>query len=439
MSLEPPIDHNATTSQPALQTSRSSWKKALMRLVFLGLLILLVFSTWRHFHSNAGADHGQGKAKHSGASGAPKIIAVQVKTVVAGDLGIAIDALGTVVPRNSVTVHPRVDGQLISVNFTEGQVVKKGDLLMQIDPRPYQIILTQAEGQLVKNRATLAGAEQDLVRYQSLAKNGSISQQQVDQQITLVNQYKGILKSDQGQVDAANLNLTYCRVTAPVGGRLGLRLVDPGNMVRSSDPTGVVVINQFEPIDVTFSIAEDKVQRVLKQMHTGKVLHVKAFDRAQLNVLDSGHLNSVDNQIDPTTGTLKFKAAFANQANNLFPNQFVNIRMLVETQHHVTLLPSVAIQRGVKGTYVYVVKPDSTVVARVVTLGAADGDNTAVLTGLNVGERVVFDGADKLKDGGKVRVINSQSRGSSQDTSAKPSGSIHHNHNDPNQRPKMTS
>ncbi len=433
MSLESPIDTTPSISrQPALQTSRSNWKRTLTWFVFFGIVIVLMIFTWRHFQSNTSADQGQDKAKH-GRGGAQKTIAVQAKTLIAGDLRISIDALGTVVPRSSVAVHPRVDGQLISVNFTEGQMVKKGDLLMQIDPRPFQIILTQAEGQLAKNRATLSGAEQDLARYQSLIKNGSISQQQFDQQITLVNQFKGILKSDQGQVDAANLNLMYCSVKAPVSGKLGLRNVDPGNMVRASDPTAVVVINQFEPIDVTFAIPEDKVQAVLKQIHAGKVLQVQAFDRAQLQVLDAGRLKGVDNQIDPTTGTLKLKADFANQAKNLFPNQFVNIRLLVETQHHVTLLPTAAIQRGVKGTYVYVVHSNDTVTARAVTLGAVDGDHTAVLTGLTVGERVVFDGGDKLKDGGKVRVIDPQSRGASQDTS-RPSNATR-----PQQRPKTES
>ncbi len=435
MSLEPLIDTDATTPpQSKLQTAHSTWKEALKWFVFFGFMAVIMVFTWQHFQSNIPAGHGQDKAKQGGTSGARKIIAVQVKTLVAGDLRTSIDALGTVVPRRSVTVHPRVDGELISVNFTEGQMVKKGDLLMQIDPRPYQIILTQAEGQLAKNRAILAGAEQDLLRYQSLIKNGSISQQQLDQQITLVNQYKGILKSDQGQVDAANLNLMDCRVKAPVNGKLGLRLVDPGNMVRASDATGVVVINQFEPIDVTFAIPEDKVQSVLKQIHAGNVLQVKAFDRAQLNVLDSGHLKGVDNQIDPTTGTLKFKAEFANQAKNLFPNQFVNIKLLVETQHHVTLLPSAAIQRGVQGTYVYVVNTNNTVAARAVILGAVDGDNTAVLAGVSVGERVVLDGTDKLKDGGKVRVIDTPSQGASSNTTAR-----HSNANHPHQRHKIAS
>jgi multidrug efflux system membrane fusion protein len=434
MSLEPqlgtpsPLDPQST--QPVAQPPSSRWKKVLKWLLLILVVVLVIVFTWRHFHPATDASHGKGQGKRGGAGGFNQVMPVQATTLKTGDLHIFIDALGSVVPRSSVVVHPRVDGELMSVNFSEGQVVKKGDLLVQIDPRPYQVVLTQAEGQLAKDRATLANAQQDLVRYQSLIKDGSVSQQQLDQQIALVNQYKGALKSDQGQVDAANLNLTYCRVTAPVSGRLGLRQVDAGNIVHASDANGVVVINQFQPIDVTYAVPEDQVQSVLKQINAGNVLQVSALDRAQKNVLDSGKLKSLDNQIDATTGTLKFKAEFANQANNLYPNQFVNIRMLVEVQHDVTLLPSAAIQRGVKGTYVYVVNTDSTVTARPVTLGAVDGDNTAVLSGVNAGEQVVFDGADKLKDGGKVKVIDPNAPSSTSDTSADPSNTHrgHHRH-----------
>ena len=410
MSLEPQLGtpslvaiENHSLQPNAPQGPKSGWKRALKWIVFaLTVIVMLVF-TWRHFHAAKDAGQAGGQGKRGGKN---QVMPVQVKTLVAGDLNIFINALGSVVPRSSVIVHPRVDGELISVNFTEGQTVQKGDLLLQIDPRPYQVALTQAEGQLAKDQAALLSARQDLSRYQSLVKEGSISKQQVDQQIALVNQAEGTVKSDQGQVSGARLNLSYCQVTAPVSGRLGLRQVDVGNIVHASDANGVVVINQFQPIDVTYAIPEDQVQSVLKQVHAGSTLPVSALDRAQKTVLDSGKLRSLDNQIDPTTGTLKFKAEFANQANNLFPNQFVNVRMLVETQKNVTLLPSAAIQRGVKGTFVYVVNTDSTVNARPITLGAIDGDNTAVLSGVSVGERVVLDGADKLKDGGKVKVID---------------------------------
>lgn len=410
MSLEPqlgapsPLDPENHSPKPsAPQAQKSGWKRALKWIVFALIVLALLVFTWRHFHTGKEAGQAGGQGKRGGKN---QVMPVQVKTLTSGDLNIYINALGSVVPRSSVVVHPRVDGELISVNFIEGQTVQKGDLLLQIDPRPYQVALTQAEGQLAKDQAALLSARQDLARYQSLVKEGSISRQQLDQQIALVNQAEGTLKSDQGQVSSARLSLSYCQVRAPVSGRLGLRQVDVGNIVRSSDASGVVVINQFQPIDVTYAIPEDQVQSVLKQVHAGNTLQVSALDRAQKNVLGSGKLRSLDNQIDPTTGTLKFKAEFANQANNLYPNQFVNVRMLVETQKNVTLLPSAAIQRGVKGTFVYVVNTDSTVNARPITLGAIDGDNTAVLSGVNVGERVVLDGADKLKDGGKVKVID---------------------------------
>lgn len=409
MSLEPPLgtpslvaieNHSSQPNTP--QAPKSGWKRALKWIVLALIVAVILIFTWRHFHAGKDAQAG-GQGKRGGKN---QVMPVQVKTLTTGDLNIYINALGSVVPRSSVVVHPRVDGELISVNFTEGQTVQKGDLLLQIDPRPYQVALTQAEGQLAKDQAALLSARQDLARYQSLVKEGSISKQQLDQQTALVNQAEGAVKSDQGQVAGARLNLSYCQVTAPVSGKLGLRQVDVGNIVRASDANGVVVINQFQPIDVTYAIPEDQVQSVLKQVHAGNSLQVSAFDRAQKNVLDTGKLRSLDNQIDPTTGTLKFKAEFANQANNLFPNQFVNVRMLVETQKNVTLLPSAAIQRGVNGTFVFVVNTDSSVIARPVTLGAVDGDNTAVLTGVNAGERVVLDGADKLKDGSKVKVID---------------------------------
>ncbi len=410
---------NSPSNLPPQKTPQSSWKRWVKWAVFLLIVVLIIGWTWRHYHPAGGADKaaGAGQGKRGG-GGMNQPMPVQTKVLAAGDLNVYIDALGSVVPKSSVVVHPRVDGELISVNFNEGQVVKKGDLLLQIDPRPYQVVLTQAEGALAKDQALLTNARQDLVRYQSLVKQGSVSQQQVDQQQSLVRQYEGTIKSDQGQVDSARLNLSYCRVTAPVGGRLGLRQVDVGNIVRASDANGVVVINQFQPINVTYSIPEDTVQSVLKQVHSGKTLSVDALDRAQKNKLDSGTLKSLDNGIDATTGTLRLKAEFANSSENLYPNQFVNIRMLVETQHDVTLLPSAAIQRGAKGTFVFVVNADSTVNARPVTLGSVDGDNTGVISGVKAGEQVVFDGADKLKDGGKVKVIKPQVGGSTEGASA---------------------
>ncbi|WP_410211667.1 MdtA/MuxA family multidrug efflux RND transporter periplasmic adaptor subunit [Aquirhabdus sp.] len=422
MSTEP--QPNSPSNLPP-KASQPAWKRWAKWALFVLIVVLIIGFTWRHFHPAGAANKAAGGQGKRGGPGMNQPMPVQTKVLAAGDLNVYIEALGSVVPRSSVTVHPRVDGELVSVNFNEGQIVKKGDLLLQIDPRPYQVALTQAEGQLARDQAQLVSARQDLVRYQSLVKQGSVSQQQVDQQQALVKQYEGTVKSDQGQVDSARLNLTYSRVTAPVSGRLGLRQVDVGNIVHASDANGVVVINQFQPINVTYSIPEDNVQSVLKQVHSGKTLSVDALDRAQKNKLDSGILKSLDNGIDATTGTLKLKAEFANTSENLYPNQFVNVRMLVETQHDVTLLPSAAIQRGAKGTFVFVVNADSTVEARPVTLGSVDGDNTGVISGVKAGEQVVFDGADKLKDGGKVKVIQPQAEGAAQ--SAAGSGA-HHGH-----------
>ncbi len=401
MSIEPQ-SLDTTSNSPENGVPKSRVKTLLKWGIFALIVFVIIFFIWQHFHATSSTAQAGGGGKKGG--GGNQTMPVQAKTLVAGDLNVYVDALGSVVPLNSVAVHSMVNGQLMSVNFKEGQNVKKGDVLFQIDPRPYQVVLTQAEGQLAKDQASLASARQDLARY--LSEKQIVSLQQIDDQRALVLQGEGTVKADQGQIDSAKLNLIYCKVTAPTDGKLGLRLVDPGNIVHTSDTNGVVVINQFQPIYVTYSIPEDSVPSVLKQVHAGNTLQVAALDRANQNVLDNGHLASLDNQIDSTTGTLKLKAEFPNTAENLFPSQFVNAHMLVETQHNVTLLPSAAIQRGAKGTYVYVVNPDSTVTATPVTLGAVDGDNTGVISGVSVGAQVVFDGADKLKDGGKVKVID---------------------------------
>jgi len=414
MAIEP-VDHQSSPVSPspagATPPRRSGLWRLIKWLVFLAVVVLGIGWIWHHFHAAPQAGgHGGGKGQGRRGGLAPgQVMPVQASKLVAGDLNIYVTALGSVVPLNAVTVNTRVGGQLMSVNFAEGQEVHQGDVLLQIDPRPYQVVLTQNQGQLTRDQALLATARLDLGRYQQLIKSASISQQQLDDQISLVHQYEGTVKSDQGLVDSAKLNLEYCRVLAPVSGRLGLRLVDPGNIVQANG-TAIVTINQFKPIYVSYAIPEDQVQSVLKQVHGGQRLRVDAFDRAQQNLLATGELSSLDNSIDPTTGTLKMKAKFGNDSENLYPNQFVNVRMLVETQHNTTLLPSAAIQRGSKGTFVYVVNPDSTVTASPVKLGAVDGDNTGVISGVNAGDQVVFDGADKLKDGAKVRVIDPKAR-----------------------------
>jgi membrane fusion protein, multidrug efflux system len=321
---------------------------------------------------------------------------------------VTLTALGTVTPLATVTVRTQINGQLVELGFKEGQEVAKGDFLAEIDPRPYQATLDQMQGQLLRDQAQLANARHDLARYAKLVAENSISQQQRDTQEALVHQLEGTVATDQAQVEAAKLNLTYCRIVAPVAGRVGLRQVDPGNYVQVSDANGIVVITQMKPISVIFSVPEDELRTVIQRLNAGATLSVTAFNRSGTTKLATGTLTTIDNQIDPTTGTIKLRAQFDNADGTLFPNQFVNVQLLVNSLSDATLVPVAAIQRGAPGTFVYLVKPDATVAVQPVKLGPGDPEQVAVTSGLAPGDVVVVDGADKLRDGAKVALPDAE-------------------------------
>src|SRR5215470_15669182 len=338
-----------------------------------------------------------------GRGGAPGslVVPVVVATAHKGDLPVYFNGLGTVTAFNTVTVRSRVDGQIVKVNFTEGQYVKEGDSLIEIDPRPFQVQLEQAEGQLAKDQAQLRDVQVDYERYQLLFKEGVIPKQQLDTQQAQVGQFEGAIKADQAQIDNAKLQITYSHITAPISGRVGLRLVDVGNIVHATDTTGLLVITQLQPISVIFTLPQDQLPQVMAQMRV-RTLVVEAWDRDNSDKIANGKLLTIDNQIDTTTGTYKLKAVFDNAKNELFPNQFVNMHLLVETKKNVVLVPTTAIVRGAQGTYVFVVGSDSKVKIHNVTLAETTGNITGIASGLNPGDVVVTDGQDKLQDGSKV-------------------------------------
>lgn len=348
----------------------------------------------------AGARGGRGARGPGGANSLA--MPVGVSTVANGDIDITLNALGTVTPLRNVTVSAQIAGNLLDVNFKEGQMVKQGDLLADIDPRPYQAQLEQMQGTLARDEALLANSRIDLDRYTTLFAQDSIAKQQLDSQKSLVHQYEGTVKSDQGQIDNAKVNLSYTKIAAPVGGRVGLRQIDPGNNVQNGGT--IVTITQLKPIDVVFTIPEDSLPPVLKKMHAGDKLQADAYDRAGTTKIASGTLASLDNQVDTATGTVKAKAEFANDDESLFPNQFVNVRLLLDVMKNAIVIPTSALERGSEGLFVYVVQSDHTVKVRDIKTGPTQGEKVAVTDGLKVGENVVTSGADRLRDGSKVEL-----------------------------------
>jgi len=353
----------------------------------------------------------------------PVIPSVPVAAVEAKKVGFSvyISGLGSVTPVYTVTVRTRVDGQLMEVLYREGQIVSSGEVLARIDPRPFEVQLTQAEGQMARDVAQLKNAQLDLERFQVLWKQDSVAKQQLDTQEALVRQLEGTIKTDQGQIDSAKLQLVYCQITAPISGRVGLRLVDPGNIVHVTDTNGLVVITQLQPITVIFPIPEDSLPQVLARLKSGERLPVEAYDREMKQRLAVGSLLTVDNQIDPTTGTVRLKAIFSNEKNELFPNQFVNARLLVDVRRDATVVPAPAIQRGPQGTFVYVVKADRTATVRMITVGEIQGGETSIKSGLSPGELIVVDGADRLREGTKVD-LRPPSGGTTETVGTQPKG-----------------
>ena len=326
------------------------------------------------------------------------------ETVGKGDIGVNLNALGTVTSLGTVTIKSQISGYLTRVDFKEGDEVKKGDLIAEIDSRPYEATLAQAKGQLARDEAMLKGAQVDLNRYQNLAAQNAVPHQQLDTQIALVAQDQGIVEADRATVKAAEVNLQYCHILSPLNGRVGLRQVDQGNYVTPGDANGLVVITQLQPISVLFTVPEDNLQAIAKRLQSGAVLPATAYDRSGATKLAEGTLQTFDSQIDQTTGTIKLRAQFSNDNRGLYPNQFVNIRLLLDTHKDVTTMSTAGIQRGVPGTFVYLINADNTVSVRPVQLGVTDGERVEVISGLAPGERIVIDGADKLRDGAKINV-----------------------------------
>ena len=407
------------TTHPSIPSSQMPQKCCRSPLFITSIIIVLLVlggGFWFYKNKTLNTQIPKPSVEKNRMSRVSSVVSVNVKK---GDVPIYLKGLGSITPFATVTVKSRVDGQLMNILYTEGQMVTKGDTLAQIDARPYKILLAQAEGQKLKDQAFLDNAMIDLHRYQDLLTQDSISKQIVDTQEALVNQYRGTLQMDTATIENAKLQLEYCTIKAPISGRIGLRSVDSGNMIHASDASGIATITQTQPISALFSIPEDNVPPILQKLYTHTKLSVEAYDRADTLKLDDGVLISAENQIDSTTGTLKLKAQFDNQNHALFPNQFVNIHLLVEMQYDALLIPTAAVQHGVPGTFVYQVKEDSTVTVKVIKTGAVVGGNVVVKSGLALHDTVVVDGVDKLREGAKVTVISKEAMGGGKQKASK--------------------
>ncbi|MCC7499425.1 MAG: MdtA/MuxA family multidrug efflux RND transporter periplasmic adaptor subunit [Bryobacterales bacterium] len=369
-----------------------------------GAVLIWISRGGIRIHQSAGGPAAVAGKSGKGRGGASGPIPVGAQKARLGEIPIYFDGLGSVTAYYTVTVRSRVDGQLMNVTVHEGAFVQQGQLLAEIDPRPFQAQLEQAEGQMARDVATLENARLDLLRYETLVKQDAIPHQQLDTQRATVHQLEAAIKQDQASIDTARLQLVYAHITAPISGRIGLRLVDPGNIIHSSDTTGLLLITQLQPITVLFTLPEDNLPPVLKKLRAGATLAVEAFNRDMSVHLASGYLKTPDNQIDPQTGTLRLKAVFANRQGVLYPNQFVNVRLLVERRRNAVIIPPVAIQRGQQGTFIYVVRSDGTVELRTVAIGVTESNSAEVTSGLRPGETVVTDSIDRLQPGAKVRI-----------------------------------
>jgi membrane fusion protein, multidrug efflux system len=428
--LKPDATQHAVPTIPEAPPPRR--RSLVVRLALVVALAAAAIFAWDKFEKvGPSTDEAQNS---SGPAHPPQTVRVAAATL--GEMPLTIDALGTVIPFETVTVKTQIAGNLQTVGFTEGQTVKTGDFLAQIDPRPYEAALEQAKGQLAKDQALLAQAQSDLARYEQLNKQDSISKQQVDDQEALVAQDKAAIITDQAQVKTAELNVAYTHIVSPVTGRVGLRQEDPGNYLQPSDATGIVVITQIDPISVEFTTPEDNLPRISARLNSGAKLEVTVLDRDNVHALATGTLTTYDSQIDVTTGTIKMRATFENPNGVLFPQQFVNVRLLVDTMTGATLAPNAAIQLGASGNFVYLLNDDSTVSKRDVTTGPGDGKRTVIASGLKAGDKVVIDGVDRLRDGAKVNVVDNPPSSEAQAAAGQEQGDAHrHRHSLAGQAP----